>query len=232
MKTILAILIFLLAVTASAADPAPCCPPGTVCPAAVAAPAVVPKETAKPPVTEAIITAPTIPADLQAAMIAVEKDKADVAAAKTAYAAAQLALTSGTTALATDTANERVLHDKYYPAPGPTPTPDSHTMEVLMISGSGCVPCLTMKPIVAKLAAQGLPVRTVEDTSHEGQKWNVTSVPTFILIIDGKEVLPSTTGKDADAKRQVGAMTESQLSGWIAGLQEWMKKKFPPKGGE
>jgi thioredoxin 1 len=79
--------------------------------------------------------------------------------------------------------------------------------EVLYFSASWCVPCRQMKPIVEQLEADtGISFRKIDvDTSAEADKYRVMSVPSFVLVEDGKEV-----------SRAAGAQTGKELSAALA----------------
>lgn len=65
-----------------------------------------------------------------------------------------------------------------------------------------CGPCKQMSPIVSRLKRQGYPIQKV-DIDQYGQlasRYGVTSIPAFVLVVDGKEV-----------QRIVGATTEAKL---------------------
>lgn len=70
-----------------------------------------------------------------------------------------------------------------------------------------CGPCQQMAPLVARLEREGLPVRKVDidKESALADKFGVSTIPTFVLVVDGKEV-----------ERHSGAMTETQLRQLIA----------------
>lgn len=73
---------------------------------------------------------------------------------------------------------------------------------VLEFSAAWCGPCQRMSPIVAKLEREGLPIRKVDvDKERElARRYGVQSIPTFVLVVDGKV-----------ADRVVGMTTESQI---------------------
>lgn len=73
---------------------------------------------------------------------------------------------------------------------------------VLEFSATWCGPCQRMSPIVAKLEREGLPIRKVDvDKERElARRYGVQSIPTFVLVVDGKV-----------ADRVVGMTTESQI---------------------
>ncbi len=61
---------------------------------------------------------------------------------------------------------------------------------VLEFSGKTCPPCQQMAPIVSKLEREGLPIRKVdvEEERALADQYQVSSIPTFILIVDDQEV--------------------------------------------
>ncbi len=65
-----------------------------------------------------------------------------------------------------------------------------------------CGPCQQMAPIVARLEREGLPIRKVDVDKEKGlaDRFGITSLPTFVVVINGKEV-----------HRQSGAVTETDL---------------------
>ena len=62
-----------------------------------------------------------------------------------------------------------------------------------------CGPCQEMKPIVRQLQAAGYPVREVNVDRDRAlaAKYRVTSIPCFVMVVDGQEV-----------ERQVGATSQ------------------------
>lgn len=74
-------------------------------------------------------------------------------------------------------------------------------------SATWCGPCQQMSPLVSRLEREGLPVCKVDVDQNRAlaQKYGVTSIPAFILVIDGKVV-----------DKRVGAQSESQLRQMIA----------------
>ncbi len=79
--------------------------------------------------------------------------------------------------------------------------------EVLDFSATWCGPCQRMAPIVAKLERAGYPIRSVDVDSNRAlaQKYGISSIPAFVLVVDGKEVT-----------RVVGAVSEQQLIGMLS----------------
>lgn len=73
---------------------------------------------------------------------------------------------------------------------------------LLDFTATWCGPCQQMNPIVSRLARQGYPVRKVDVDQERSlaQRFNVTRMPTFILVVDGKE-----------KARVIGQQSEAQL---------------------
>ncbi len=70
-----------------------------------------------------------------------------------------------------------------------------------------CGPCKMMTPVVQQLSAEGYPVREIEvdqDTAL-AQKYGVTNIPCFVLVVDGKE-----------RGRIIGATNYQRLSGLLS----------------
>ena len=79
--------------------------------------------------------------------------------------------------------------------------------EVIDFSASWCAPCQQVAPIVAKLEQAGHPIRTIDvdrDTAMK-DKYQISSMPTFVLVVDGREV-----------ERHLGKMTEQQILQMLA----------------
>jgi hypothetical protein len=73
---------------------------------------------------------------------------------------------------------------------------------VLDFTASWCGPCQQMSPVVSKLERNGFPIRKVDfDANRDlARKFNVRSIPAFVLVVDGVE-----------QDRIVGACSEDQL---------------------
>lgn len=80
---------------------------------------------------------------------------------------------------------------------------------VIDFSATWCGPCQQMAPLVEKLARQGFSIRSVDVDQRPDLKrqFNVSSLPTFVLIVDGKEV-----------QRRVGAMPEAEIRRMLAAI--------------
>ena len=78
---------------------------------------------------------------------------------------------------------------------------------VLEFSGKTCPPCQQMAPIVSKLEREGLPIRKVdvEEERSLAEQYQVSSIPTFILIVDDREV-----------ERMSGAQAEGRIRQMLA----------------
>lgn len=81
------------------------------------------------------------------------------------------------------------------------------TSIVYDFSATWCGPCQQMAPLVARLEREGLPIRKVDIDQEKtlANKFNITSIPTFVLVVEGKEV-----------QRQSGAMSEADLRRMVA----------------
>ena len=78
---------------------------------------------------------------------------------------------------------------------------------LLNFSSPQCGPCRSISPLISQLEREGLPIRRV-DTSREpalAQYYGITSIPAFVLIIDGKRVTSL-----------VGVQSEQTLRGLLA----------------
>ncbi len=69
-------------------------------------------------------------------------------------------------------------------------------------TASWCGPCQQMNPIVHKLSREGFPVRKVDVDQNPdlARRYQVTSIPAFVMVVNGREV-----------DRHLGATTESHL---------------------
>jgi len=82
-------------------------------------------------------------------------------------------------------------------------------IELLYFSAAWCPPCKMMGPIFEELEKEfeGRVESKKIDIDKEGEKaaeFNVMSVPTFVIVKDGKE-----------SPRKVGAVSKGVLKSWI-----------------
>ena len=92
-------------------------------------------------------------------------------------------------------------------SPGDAWGADSERGIVLYFSATWCGPCQQVAPVVSKLKREGLPIRKVDIDQEKAlaSRFQVDRIPTFVLVVDGKQV-----------DRQTGYMTESDLRRMIA----------------
>jgi thiol-disulfide isomerase/thioredoxin len=78
------------------------------------------------------------------------------------------------------------------PIAGNSPAATLAVGEVVMLdfTASWCGPCQRMAPVVEQLQASGMPVRKVDYDTQQAlvQQYRVTGVPTFVLLVNGREV--------------------------------------------
>ncbi|SFH53446.1 thioredoxin domain-containing protein [Planctomicrobium piriforme] len=83
-------------------------------------------------------------------------------------------------------------------------------------SATWCGPCQQVAPIVEKLQREGLPIRKVDiDQQRDlASKYSVQQIPTFVLVIDGKEA-DRTTGRltEADLRRMIARIPANAPAG-------------------
>ena len=78
---------------------------------------------------------------------------------------------------------------------------------LLDFTATWCGPCQKMSPLISRLKREGYPIKKV-DVDQEpdlAKRFNVTSIPAFVLVVEGKEVA-----------RSVGSTTESNLRRMLA----------------
>lgn len=83
--------------------------------------------------------------------------------------------------------------------------------EVLDFSARWCGPCQQMAPLVARLEREGLPIRSVDvDAQRDlAARFNINRLPTFVLVVDGREVA-----------RHTGPLSEHDLRTWLAQIPQ------------
>ncbi len=89
---------------------------------------------------------------------------------------------------------------------------------VYEFTASWCGPCQQMSPMVSRLERQGYPIKKVDvDQNREfAGKYRITSIPAFVLVVDGKEV-----------QRVVGATSEQNLKRMFARIPKAAAKEKP-----
>ncbi len=85
---------------------------------------------------------------------------------------------------------------------GPTPQGSGGESVLLDFTATWCGPCQQMSPIIDRLAQEGYPVRKVDVDQQRAlaERFQITSMPTFVLVVNGREVM-----------RQSGMTSEAQL---------------------
>ncbi|QDT40560.1 Thioredoxin [Gimesia alba] len=78
---------------------------------------------------------------------------------------------------------------------------------LLDFTATWCGPCQKMSPLISRLKREGFPIKKVDvDQQPElARRFNVSSIPAFVLVVEGREVA-----------RSVGATTESNLRRMLA----------------
>lgn len=89
--------------------------------------------------------------------------------------------------------------------------PDPNNI-LLDFSASWCGPCQQMSPIVSRLERQGFPIRKVDVDVEEAlaRQYNIRSMPTFVLVANGREVTRLSGMRDEKELRQLMAMLPRQ----------------------
>ena len=76
---------------------------------------------------------------------------------------------------------------------------------VLDFTATWCGPCQQMSPIVSRLERQGYSIRKVDvDRERElAERFGITSIPAFVLVVDGKEVTRITGSTSEEQLRRL-----------------------------
>ena len=98
--------------------------------------------------------------------------------------------------------------------PQASSTPEASRYQLLEFTATWCGPCQEMSGLIHRLQRQGYPIRQidVEKRRDVANRFKVNSMPTFIMLADGKEVT-----------RFVGKQSEQDL----LALFQQMAKKYP-----
>lgn len=96
---------------------------------------------------------------------------------------------------------------------------------LLDFTATWCGPCQKMSPLISRLKREGYPIRKVDvDQEPElARRFNVSSIPAFVLVVGGQEVA-----------RSVGSTTESNLRRMLARIPaaELQRPPVPNKNDE
>ncbi|HET6422876.1 MAG TPA: thioredoxin domain-containing protein, partial [Planctomycetaceae bacterium] len=101
------------------------------------------------------------------------------------------------------------------PAAGAASDGTSAESVLLDFTSKNCGPCQQMLPIVERLASQGYPVRKIDvDRQRDlAERFGINSIPTFVLIVNGREMM-----------RQTGATSEAQLRRMVQQIPEYERE--------
>lgn len=82
---------------------------------------------------------------------------------------------------------------------------------LLEFSSETCGPCQQVAPVVEKLEREGLPIRSIDVNANRAlaQRYNISSIPAFVLVVDEKEV-----------ERNVGFQSEGQIRQMLARIPQ------------
>lgn len=110
------------------------------------------------------------------------------------------------------------------PPPTPPPVPPAPLGPVtsfLVIGSPSCAPCIAMYPAIEELAAGGMKIKHIDDSTAEAAPYKVEATPTTIVLVNGKE-----------ETRYVGKLSKAALVDWFARCEEWAKLKYGPKAAD
>lgn len=93
---------------------------------------------------------------------------------------------------------------------------------VLNFTATWCGPCQSMSPMVSRLQQEGLPIRKIDIDREPAlmRHFGVTSVPAFVLVINGQAV-----------ERTVGRQDEASLRRMLAKATSWRPPQVPDLPG-
>lgn len=104
---------------------------------------------------------------------------------------------------------------------------------LLDFTASWCGPCQKMSPIVSRLQRQGLPIRKV-DVDQEpdlARKYQIKSIPAFVLVQDGREVQRITgAASEATLREMLAKIASAKPSTVVADASEGIPKLAEPLG--
>ena len=65
---------------------------------------------------------------------------------------------------------------------------------ILDFTAVWCGPCQQVSPLVSKMERDGVPIKRVDVDKYPDlkEKYGIRTIPTFVLLIDGKEVSRSS----------------------------------------
>ncbi len=113
---------------------------------------------------------------------------------------------AGATLVALATPTSRVAAGAAQPG---APLPETVLLD---FTATWCGPCQQMSPIIDRLAQQGYPVRKIDvDRERDiAERFGIQSMPTFVLVVKGREVM-----------RQTGMTSEAQLRRMLQQIPQW-----------
>ena len=93
--------------------------------------------------------------------------------------------------------------------------------QILEFSSERCGPCQQMAPLVAKLEREGLPIHSIDVDADQAtaSQYRISTIPAFILIVDGKEV-----------ERLTGSQSDSRIRQMLARIPGGESRRSPQGG--